>query len=65
MLFPKAEGNICVRVKIASVRMILRGRRPWHAPKLFDWEPGDLRVGHEWRQRCHVVRIEKVRSQSR
>ena len=64
-LFPKAEGNTCAHAKLASVRMILRGRRPWHVPKLFVREPGDLRVGHERRQRRCVVRIGKVRSRSR
>jgi hypothetical protein len=39
------EGNTdgCV---IASIRLIRRGRRPWHARTLLVREPGDLRVGH-------------------
>ena len=31
---------------IASTRTVLRGRRPWHARKLFAWEPGDLQFDH-------------------
>jgi len=38
-----AEGNMG-RCAIASTRPIRRGRRPWHAWKLFAREPGDLRV---------------------
>jgi hypothetical protein len=39
------EGNTngC---SIASARTVLRGRRPWHARKLFAREPGDLQFGH-------------------
>ena len=40
-----AEGNTSERVS-ASTRMARRGRRTWHARKLFAREPGDLRVGH-------------------
>jgi hypothetical protein len=34
------------RVRNASARTVLRGRRPWHVRKLFVWEPGDLQVDH-------------------
>jgi hypothetical protein len=39
------EGNTngC---SIASARTVLRGRRPWHARKLFAREPGDLQFDH-------------------
>jgi hypothetical protein len=39
------EGNTngC---SIASARTVLRGRRPWHARKLFAREPGDLLFDH-------------------
>jgi hypothetical protein len=40
-----AEGNMLERVS-ASTRVARRGRRIWHARKLFAREPGDLRVGH-------------------
>ena len=40
-----AEGNILERVS-ASTREARRGRRIWHARKLFAREPGDLLVGH-------------------
>jgi hypothetical protein len=38
-----AEGNTEGRVT-ASARTTRRGRRPWHAQKLFDREPGGLTV---------------------
>ena len=40
-----AEGNTSEGVS-ASARVARRGRRTWHARKLFAREPGDLRVGH-------------------
>lgn len=40
-----AEGNMSERAN-ASAWTARRGRRPWHARKLFVREPGDLRVGH-------------------
>ena len=40
-----AEGNTPERVS-ASARVARRGRRTWHARKLFAREPGDLRIGH-------------------
>jgi len=43
--FTFAEGKTNGRVT-ASARMVLRGRRPWHARTLFVWEPGDLQFDH-------------------
>ncbi len=40
-----AEGNTSERVN-ASAQTARRGRRTWHARKLFAREPGDLRIGH-------------------
>ena len=40
-----AEGNMSKSV-IASAWATRRGRRTWHARKLFVREPGDLRIGH-------------------
>ena len=40
-----AEGNMPKRAN-ASALATRRGRRPWHARKLFVREPGDLRIGH-------------------
>ena len=40
-----AEGNMPKSV-IASAWVTRRGRRTWHARKLFVREPGDLRIGH-------------------
>jgi hypothetical protein len=39
---------------IASTRTVLRGRRPWHARKLFTREPGDLQFDHlhSWSGPC-------------
>lgn len=56
------EGNTdgCA---IASIRLIPRGLRPWHAQTLRVREPGDLQSDH---LRCKgVVRIGKARSRSR
>lgn len=39
-----AEGNTGAH-EIASVCVILRGRRHWHARTLIAREPGDLQVG--------------------
>jgi hypothetical protein len=47
---------------IASIRTVLRGRRPWHARTLFAREPGDLQFGHLHQG---VVRVGKARSPSR
>ena len=56
-----SEGNTVARA-IASVRLTLRGLRPWHVRTLLVREPGDLQFDHsrEW-----VVRIGKARSRSR
>ena len=40
-----AEGDTSESVN-ASARVARRGRRTWHARKLFAREPGDLRIGH-------------------
>jgi hypothetical protein len=40
-----AEGNTLESVS-ASARVARRGRRTWHARKLFAREPGDLWIGH-------------------
>ena len=42
------EGNMSKSAN-ASAWATRRGRRTWHARKLFVREPGDLRIGH----RCH------------
>jgi hypothetical protein len=59
-----AQGNM-FECAIASARTTRRGRRTWHACTLFVWEPGDLRVGHASSQGDGVVRVGKVKSQSR
>jgi len=41
--FAEGKTNGCT---IASARTVLRGRRPWHARKLFAREPGDLQFDH-------------------
>jgi hypothetical protein len=56
-----SEGNTVARV-IASVRLTLRGLRPWHVRKLLVREPGDLQLDHS---HDGVVRIGKARSRSR
>jgi hypothetical protein len=56
-----SEGNTVARA-IASVRLTLRGLRPWHVRKLFAREPGDLQLDHSHHG---VVRIGKARSRSR
>jgi hypothetical protein len=56
-----SEGNTIARA-IASVRLTLRGLRPWHVRKLFAREPGDLQLDHS---QDGVVRIGKARSRSR
>jgi hypothetical protein len=56
-----SEGNTVVRA-IASVRLTLRGLRPWHVRKLLVREPGDLQLD---RSHDGVVRIGKARSRSR
>ncbi len=56
-----SEGNTVARV-IASVRLTLRGPRPWHVRKLLVREPGDLQLDHS---HVGVVRIGKARSRSR
>jgi hypothetical protein len=40
----KAEGNTGRRAT-ASICLVLRGRRPWHARTLLAREPGDLSPG--------------------
>jgi hypothetical protein len=40
-----AEGEMNGRASV-SIRLIRRGRRPWHVRTLFAREPGDLLVGH-------------------
>ena len=40
-----AEGNMSKSAN-ASAWATRRGRRTWHARKLFVREPGDLRIGH-------------------
>jgi hypothetical protein len=40
-----AEGNMDGHA-IASVRLTLRGLRPWHVRTLFAREPGDLQLDH-------------------
>ena len=40
-----AEGNMSKSAN-ASTGATRRGRRTWHARKLFVREPGDLRIGH-------------------
>ena len=57
-----AEGNMSKSAN-ASAWATRRGRRTWHARKLFVREPGDLRVGH--RPLWVMVRGGKVRSRSR
>jgi hypothetical protein len=59
---PLAEGNTNRRA-IASAWTIRRGRRPWHAQKLFAREPGDLSSGQRGTPR--LVRIGKAMSRSR
>jgi hypothetical protein len=60
-----AEGNTDGRV-IASALMARRGRRPWHAQKLLEREPGDLTVDQQRLVlRAVLVRIGKARSRSR
>lgn len=56
-----SEGNTVARA-IASVRLTLRGLRPWHVRKLLVREPGDLQFDHS---QAGVVRIGKARSRSR
>jgi hypothetical protein len=56
-----AEGNTDVRA-IASVRPVLRGRRPWHVQTLLDRKPGDLGLG---RRVSWAARIGKATSRSR
>ena len=58
----EAEGNTRGRVT-ASARSARRGRRPWHAKKLFVRELGDLTAGR--RRTRRPVRIGKARSRSR
>jgi hypothetical protein len=66
-LFPGAdavtdvEGNT-MRCANASASSTRRGRRPWHARKLFVREPGDLQLGC-----CRLIgaaRTGKARSRS-
>jgi len=45
-----AEGNMDGHV-IASVRLTLRGLRPWHAQTLLVREPGDLQLDHSQHKR--------------
>ena len=59
-----AEGDMFERVT-ASARATWRGRRTWHARTLFVREPGDLQVGRASSQGDGVVRVGKVKSQSR
>ena len=56
----RAEGQTA-RCATASTLTTRRGRRPWHAWKLFAREPGDLLLGHQ----VVVARIGKARSRSR
>ena len=61
----EAEGNMRGRA-IASARSARRGRRPWHAEKLFVQELGDLTADPGRRQNASLmVRIGKARSRSR
>jgi hypothetical protein len=57
----RSEGNTVPRA-IASVRLTLRGLRPWHVRKLLVREPGDLQPDHS---HDGVIRIGKARSRSR
>ena len=57
-----AEGNTGGGV-IASIRLVPRGLRPWHAQTLRVREPGDLQSDHLRSE--GVVRIGKARSRSR
>jgi hypothetical protein len=56
-----SEGNTVARA-IASVRLTLRGLRPWHVRKLLVREPGDLQLDHS---HDGVIRVGKARSRSR
>ena len=56
-----AEGKT-IGCDIASVRAVLRGRRPWHARTFLAREPGDLQFDHS---PVGVVRVGKARSHSR
>jgi len=50
-------------VRYASISLPRRGRRPWHAQKLFVREPGDLQFGRPGS--IEAARIGKARSRSR
>lgn len=56
------EGNTAGRV-IVSALSTRRGRRTWHAQKLFVREPGDLMADH--RPQGRLVRGGEARSRSR
>ena len=58
-----AEGSTSA-CAIASVRATRRGRRTWHARKLFARDPGALQLDHRWRY-APTARIGKARSRSR
>ena len=57
------EGNTCGRDN-ASAHVTRRGRRTWHARKLFARDPGALQLDHRWRY-APTARIGKARSRSR